>query len=548
MKKSIVLGLLTIILFSSVHAGTSGLTFTPLTKTTFSLSDNNTEIVQYLVTNQAKKNIVGKMQPIQGVSQVTTSGNCPSLFKLAYKQSCTLTLSISGSNIPHKITGGPVVCQKKHHLKCYQPEKTDRLNITKINSPSSYTIGGSITGLIDNGLILLNNADETDPLSPASGATSFVFSKQVAYGGNYNVVINYQPPSITCSISNGTGIVTGNITSISIHCNAATFAVEGSISGLTNNGLVLLNNGDVLHPLSLESGATSFTFPEPVPYGGGYNVTVNAQPPGLVCTVSNGTGSNVTSDINSVSVSCNIQNYTVGGTISGLSTNGLVLRNNGSDDLIIPSEATAFQFPTPVSSDSNYSVTIAAQPANAYCYVANGSGSNVLANVTDVQISCLNIGDAYGGGVIYQINGTTANVVTLADLVTTQWTTTFTQPFVNQDDGYVNTYKVLNDAIYTAAAACRNYNAGQDWFLPATNQWGVLGNTSILTALNAKSTTTGFIPFVGGTTYWSSSAYTYNPLWGYAMTQVFSSSTNSSSFNYLKSLTLPVRCIRVLSF
>ena len=40
--------------------------------------------------------------------------------------------------------------------------------------------------------------------------------------------------------------------------------------------------------------------------------------------------------------------YTVAGSVSGLSVSGLVLQNNGADDLVIAANASTFQFATPV--------------------------------------------------------------------------------------------------------------------------------------------------------------------------------------------------------
>ena len=45
----------------------------------------------------------------------------------------------------------------------------------------------------------------------------------------------------------------------------------------------------------------------------------------------------------------NASGYIVAGTISGLSATGLVLQNNGGDDLTVPMGASSFQFPTAVA-------------------------------------------------------------------------------------------------------------------------------------------------------------------------------------------------------
>ncbi|MGA2902524.1 MAG: glycoside hydrolase family 16 protein [Candidatus Korobacteraceae bacterium] len=80
--------------------------------------------------------------------------------------------------------------------------------------------------------------------------------------------------------------------------------------------------------------------------------------------------------------------YTIGGTISGLSGAGLILQNNGSDNLPVSTNGS-FTFSTPVASGSTYNVTIFLQPSSPAqsCAVTNGSGT-ANANVSNVQVAC----------------------------------------------------------------------------------------------------------------------------------------------------------------
>ena len=50
--------------------------------------------------------------------------------------------------------------------------------------------------------------------------------------------------------------------------------------------------------------------------------------------------------------------YTVGGTISGLTSGTLVLKNNNGDDLTINANSTSFTFATALASGSAYTVTV----------------------------------------------------------------------------------------------------------------------------------------------------------------------------------------------
>jgi hypothetical protein len=170
--------------------------------------------------------------------------------------------------------------------------------------------------------------------------------------------------------------------------SSVTYTIGGTISGLSGSGLVLQNNGG--NNLSVAAGATSFTFSTPIPAGSTYNVTVLTQPsnPAQTCTVTNGSGT-ANGNVTNIQVACSTTTYTIGGTISGLSSSGLVLQNNGGNNLSVAAGATSFTFSTPIPAGSTYSVTVLTQPSNPAqtCTVTNGSGT-ANGNVTNVQVTC----------------------------------------------------------------------------------------------------------------------------------------------------------------
>jgi 6-phosphogluconolactonase (cycloisomerase 2 family) len=80
--------------------------------------------------------------------------------------------------------------------------------------------------------------------------------------------------------------------------------------------------------------------------------------------------------------------YTVGGTVSGLTSGTLVLNNNGGDALTISANSTAFTFATPLANGTNYSVTVSSQTSPQTCKVTSSTGSINSSSVNSVQISC----------------------------------------------------------------------------------------------------------------------------------------------------------------
>ena len=108
-----------------------------------------------------------------------------------------------------------------------------------------------------------------------------------------------------------------------------------------------------------------FTFTLPVLSGATYSVTVKTQPSGPIqsCQVTGGGGIVGTGPVSSVAINCTTL-YTVGGTVGGgLVGSGLILRNNGSEEIPI-SGPGMFAFPTPVTSGTPYAVTVLSQPTS----------------------------------------------------------------------------------------------------------------------------------------------------------------------------------------
>ena len=253
------------------------------------------------------------------------------------------------------------------------------------------TISGTITGLTGTGLVLQDNGGNN--LTVSANATSFSFSTAVNSGGAYSVSVLTQPAGESCTVSNGSGTATANVTNISIACVPA-YIVGGSVFGLSGAGLVLQDNGGNNVTVAANASNYAFTFPGTVPNGGvAYSVTVLANPAGEACTVANPIGT-VTANVTDVDVSCTplaAVTYTIGGTVSGLTGPGLILEDglgiNNTDLLPVNANGT-FSFVDPVSSGSAYSISVLTQPAGRNCGITGGGGT-ASANVTSVNVICL---------------------------------------------------------------------------------------------------------------------------------------------------------------
>jgi Kelch motif len=169
------------------------------------------------------------------------------------------------------------------------------------------------------------------------------------------------------------------------------FTVGGNVGGLLpGNSVVLQVNG--ADRMTIAGNAT-FTSAAPIASGSYYLVTVASQPAGQTCAVSNGRGMVGAGNIGNVSVVCSINTYKIAVTVAGLNAAGLVLQDNGGDNLSISSNG-AVNFSTPVASEAHYQVTVLKQPAGQLCSISSGSG-RVAAVDINVAVICIALPNAW---------------------------------------------------------------------------------------------------------------------------------------------------------
>ena len=266
----------------------------------------------------------------------------------------------------------------------------DSASITvTVLDPDEYTVGGTLTGLAGSGLVLQNN--DGDNLAVSSNG-DFTFTTTLEDGSAYAVTILSQPTDLnqTCTVSNGIGVLAGeNVTSVVVSCVTNTYTIGGSVAGLAGSGLVLQNNaGD---DLGVDTNG-SFTFATALEDGSDYSVTILTQPSDLTqsCSVSSASGTLMGSNITDISVNCVTDSFTIGGTVNGLVGTGLVLQNNGTDDLTVNSNGN-FTFLTPINDGNDYDVSVQAQPepSGEVCKVIDGSGAVSGENAGDVSVICI---------------------------------------------------------------------------------------------------------------------------------------------------------------
>lgn len=166
------------------------------------------------------------------------------------------------------------------------------------------------------------------------------------------------------------------------------YVLGGYAMGMPGKGgsVKLELNGQYQATASAGAGACApFLFPTTLVTGSKPKVTIKTQPHNAMCTV--GALGTLTKDKNDLVVSCK-EAYSIGGSVDGLTADGLVLTNNGKDPLAVKVGERQFTFKEGVSAPSfAYDVEVMQQPKDQKCSASNNKGT-ASAAVTNVKISC----------------------------------------------------------------------------------------------------------------------------------------------------------------
>lgn len=171
------------------------------------------------------------------------------------------------------------------------------------SKPTTFAIGGSVSGLPGSGLILqLNGAN--DLVVGTNGR--FNFPKALAKGSAYSVTVKTSPSSPikqTCTVGQGSGkVADAPVNNITVTCVANSYAVGGTVSGLSGKGLVLQING--ANDQSIASNGKFIFTGIRLPDGSDYSVAIRTTPAKQKCIIKPINGAFDNDTLNIVSVTC----------------------------------------------------------------------------------------------------------------------------------------------------------------------------------------------------------------------------------------------------
>jgi len=277
--------------------------------------------------------------------------------------------------------------------------------VTCAATPTSFSIGGTVSGLTSGTLVLEDNGGDNVSVT-ASGA--FTFPTKLMTGATYTVTVGTQPAGQICTVgaSGATGTVaSANVTNVGVTCipTPAGYTIGGTVSGLAGGSTLLLTDNGGDNYFATSNGA--FMFATPVTSGQAYLVAIAANPNTPIsqtCMVAGGSGTVGSAPVTSVTITCTTNKFAIGGTISGLPAgDSVTLLDNGGNATTISGGATTFTFSTPIFSGLTYQVTVQSDPTSPISVdcdatipgdgsgIVNASGTVANVAVTNVAVLCV---------------------------------------------------------------------------------------------------------------------------------------------------------------
>ena len=172
--------------------------------------------------------------------------------------------------------------------------------------PPTFNISGTVSGLQGQDLVLGFNGSANIVLH----ANGLFTGPQFPQGTAYTVVVLDQPqnPWQTCTVTNGTGTLTGPVNNVAVACTTNKYHLSFTVAGLSGANFALQLNGGAAEPVPVTSSG-AFSFSADLASGTNYTIAITTQPDGQVCTIANPTGQVAGANINNVSITCTTEAF-----------------------------------------------------------------------------------------------------------------------------------------------------------------------------------------------------------------------------------------------
>ena len=162
-----------------------------------------------------------------------------------------------------------------------------------------------------------------------------------------------------------------------------------TVKDLLKPGLVL-KNGD--QTVSVAAGQTEVYFPNLIAEDSTINIEIVTDATASKCEVDAATAKNIKANYYTALrpvVNCTTNSYRLGGTVTGLTQDQLVLTVGSNTVTIRPETGSSFVFPGALYDGFAYGVTVLQQPEVLTCTVENPTGNMPSGDRMNIAVSCV---------------------------------------------------------------------------------------------------------------------------------------------------------------
>ena len=171
-----------------------------------------------------------------------------------------------------------------------------------VNEVLSRTIGGTVTGLAGDQVILQNNLGPGLILAENG---NYTLPNEIDDGQTYDVTVMSNPsnPSQTCGVTNNTGTISANVTNVDINCVTNAFTIGGTVTfGTAGQTLVIQNNAT--DNITLTNADSNFVFTVLIADGSNYAVTEFTAPAAGNCMFTNASNTVMSANVTNINIVC----------------------------------------------------------------------------------------------------------------------------------------------------------------------------------------------------------------------------------------------------
>ncbi len=336
-----------------------------------------------------------------------------------------ISITESGTFVfPDRYPGGTtydvvIVSQPEHQL-CTITNGTGIVSVYDVSNISiqceyvQYTLSAVVENLQGN-LVLKNDND----ILAISDDGVYTFPTPITYLYPYAVTILSEPPGQVCNIPERTGTIYGD-TSVEVTCETRKYTIGGFLYNFNGGELTIENSYGDMVTLNANGG---FTINRQYDWGSDYSVFIVEQPAHQTCKILNSSGK-VYGDVTDIIITCQLDRFTLGGIVTTLYEDYLILTNDGVD--LSVEYPGAFTFPVTIPYGSSYSVSIKRYPRYQTCSITNYSGI-ITRDTNNITVDCQYKYYSVGGTVENLAAGETVYVQTnLGEILKFSTNTSFT--------------------------------------------------------------------------------------------------------------------------